>query len=274
MIIDAHQHFWRYSPEAYPWIGEPLRAIRRDYSPATLAPFLATLGIHGTVAVEARMHVSETTELLALARAHPFIKGVVGWIPLSDPRVGAVLDELATDPKLKGVRHVAQGEPPGFLDAAAFNAGLREATARGLNFDICIYARQLPEATRLIDRHPRQVFVLDHIAKPVVQGPPPAEWCRQIGELARRPQVTCKFSGVVTEVPGWQWTPAALQPYFDVVLAAFGPSRLMFGSDWPVCLVASEYERWFRFVEACAAPLSAAERVRVLGGTAVAVYRL
>ena len=274
MRIDAHQHFWRYTAADYGWIDEPMRALRRDFLPAELAPLLAAHRLDGTVAVQARQTLEETRWLLELAREHAFIKGVVGWVPLADPAIVGVLDSLCQNPRLKGVRHVVQGQPAGFLDAPAFNAGLREVTARGLVYDILIFANQLEEAARFVDRHPQQVFVLDHLAKPVVQGAPPAAWRQQLGELARRPNVSCKFSGVVTEVPGWQWTPALLRPYFDAVLDTFGPRRLMFGSDWPVCLVAADYARWFEFVDTCTRPLVAAERELILGGTAAEVYRL
>ncbi len=274
MRIDAHQHFWRYTPEEYGWIDEPMRAIRRDFLPPDLARLLARHLLDGTVAVEARQTLAESSWLLELARDYSFVKGVVGWVPLADPGAGDMLDSLVQNPKFKGVRHVVQGQPPGFLDAPAFNAGLREVTARKLAYDLLIFADQLAEAIRFVDRHPQQIFVLDHIAKPVVQGPPPDAWCRELRELGRRPLVACKFSGVVTEVPGWQWTPELLRPYFEEALAAFGPHRLMFGSDWPVCLVAADYARWFEFVSSCTQRLSGVERERVLGGTATEVYRL
>ncbi len=274
MRIDAHQHFWRYTPEEYGWIDEPMRAIRRDFLPPELARLLAEHRLDGTVAVEARQTLAESRWLLELARGYSFIKGVVGWVPLADPGVSGMLDAFIQDPVFKGVRHVVQGQPPGFLTAPAFNAGLREVTFRKLVYDLLIFVHQLEETIHFVDRHPRQVFVLDHIAKPAVQGPPPAVWCRSLRELARRPLVFCKFSGVVTEVPGWRWAPDLLRPYFEEVLAAFGPGRLMFGSDWPVCLVAADYGRWFEFVESCARQLTSVERERVLGGTATEVYRL
>ena len=274
MTIDAHQHFWRYTAEEYDWLAGPLAGLRRDFLPAELAPVLAEAGVTGTVAVQARQSLEETRWLLDLARAHDFIRGVVGWVPLAAPDAGALLDRFAAEPRLKGVRHVAQGEPAGFLDAPAFNAGLRELTARHLTYDLLIFARQLEEATRLVDRHPAQAFVLDHLAKPAVAGPPPPAWRAQLRELARREHVCCKFSGVVTEVPGGQWTPELLRPYFDEALAAFGPSRLMFGSDWPVCLAASDYLRWHAFVSGCVAPLLPSERASVLGGTAERFYHL
>ncbi|MDI1249747.1 MAG: amidohydrolase family protein [Lacunisphaera sp.] len=274
MKIDAHQHFWRYTPEEFDWISDGMGAIRRDFQPTDLAPFLAAAHVDGTIAVQARQTLAETTGLLEHAQRHPFIKGVVGWVPLTDPEAPRRLDELGADKNLKGVRHVLQGEPDAFMTDPAFNAGLRAVTARGLSYDLLVQAPQLPAALALVDRHPSLPFVLDHLAKPVITGAPPAEWRRDLAELARRPNVCCKFSGVVTEVLGIEWTPELLWPYFDVVLALFGPDRLMFGSDWPVCLVAAEYTRWDRFVESCVTGLASAERKAILGDTAAKFYRL
>jgi L-fuconolactonase len=273
--IDAHQHFWRYSAEEYGWIDDAMRVIRRDFLPTDLEATLPPVGVTGVVSVQARQTLEETRWLLALAQKHSIIKGVVGWLPLASSSVGDALDEFSANRSLKAVRHVVQGEPdPAFLERAAFNAGLREVTARGLAYDLLILAGQLPAAIAFVDRHPKQVFVLDHIAKPVVQGVLDPAWVWNMNNLARRENVYCKFSGVITEVPGWQWTPERLRPYFDVALDAFGPERLMFGSDWPVCLVASDYARWFGFVEQCAAQLSPDERDSLLGGTAVEAYKL
>jgi len=273
--IDAHHHFWRYTTEEYGWINDAMRVIRRDFFPADLAATLKPERVDGVVSVEARPTLEETRWLLSLAKEHSFIKCVVGWVPLADKSVGGLLDELKADPRLKGVRHLVQGEPdPKFLEGSAFNAGIREVTAHSLVYDLLIFARQLPASIAFVDRHPNQIFVLDHIAKPVVQGLPDPTWARNMRDLARRENVYCKFSGVITEVPGWQWTPELLRPYFDVVMEAFGPARLMFGSDWPVCLVASEYARWIDFVEKCAAPLSSGERSSLLGGTATEAYKL
>ncbi len=274
MRLDAHQHFWHFTAAEYDWIDESMRMLRQDFLPDQLAPLLAKHRLDGTILVEARSSTRESAYCLELAAQHPFIKGVVGWLPILDPHAPAEIDRLAAQPLIKGLRQVVQGRPAGFMEGATFNANLRAVAARGLNFDLCLTATQLPEAIRLVDRHPQLTFVLDHIAKPVVQGPPPAEWRRDILALAKRDRVSCKFSGVVTEVPGREWTPELVRPYFDVVLDAFGPRRLMFGSDWPVCLLASEYSRWFEFVESCAAPLSPPERQRLLGDTCAEVYRL
>ena len=274
MKIDAHHHLWRYTPEEFDWINYDMRAIRRDFSPADLAPHLFATGIAGTVVVQARQTLLETNSLLALARQHPFIKGVVGWVPLIDPQIARLLEPLVAENKLKGVRHVLQGEPDAYMANPAFDTGLKAVAARGLRYDLLVKAPQLPAAIQLVDRHPTLSFVLDHIAKPAITGAPPPEWRKLMAEIAKRPHVSCKFSGVVTEILGYEWTAQLLKPYFEVVLNAFGPERLMFGSDWPVCLVASDYVRWFRFVEQCTASLTPAEARSILGGTATRFYRL
>ncbi len=276
MRIDAHQHFWHYSAAEYDWIDDSLAALRRDFLPAELAPLLVANGIDGTVAVQARQSLAETEWLLELATLHPTIKGVVGWLPLDQLGAGIspVAERFAGHPQFKGVRHVLQAESETYFERPGFNTALREIAARGLTYDLLVRAAQLPAALPWLDRHPRLQVVVDHLAKPVAQGAPPPEWRRLIGELARRDHVFCKFSGLVTEVPGGRWTPELLAPYFVVVLEAFGPDRLMFGSDWPVCLVATDYARWAGFVDACIAPLTTTERAAILGGTATRFYRL
>lgn len=276
MFIDAHQHFWHYSAAEYDWIDDSMAALRRDFLPTHLAPLLQQTGIDGTVAVQARQSLLETEWLLALAAANPLIKGVVGWVPLAEQgaQVGALLDRYAGKPAFKGVRHILQAEADSYLDQPDFNAALHEVANQKLTYDLLVFARQLPAVLVWIGRHANQPIVLDHIAKPVVQGPPPAAWRSCIRELAQHENVCCKFSGVVTEVPGSSWDVALVRPYFEEVLAAFGPKRLMFGSDWPVCLVATDYVRWHDFVRDCVAPLSPEERADVLGGTATRFYRL
>jgi len=272
--IDAHHHCWRYTPEEFGWINERMKVIRRNYYPADLQPQLEACEIEGAVVVQARQTVEETLQLLEHTHRHPFIKGVVGWVPLIDPAVGKLLDQLLEDQALKGARHVLQDEADDFMAAPAFNAGLAALAARNLSYDLLIKAPQLPAAIALVDRHPQLTFVLDHIAKPVVAGPPPDAWRRDLAEIARRTNVCCKFSGVVTEAPGYAWTPDLMWPYFDVALECFGADRLMFGSDWPVCLVATAYSDWHRFVIGCVSGLSRPERDLVLGGTAARHYRL
>jgi len=276
MRIDAHQHFWRYRAEDYDWIDDDMRALRRDFLPADLAPALTAAQLDGTVAVQARQSLTETDWLLQLSDTCPSIKGVVGWLPLArDGRgVGRLLDRYEAHPRFKGLRHVLQAEPDAYFADAGFNGALEEVAHRALVYDLLIFARQLSVALVWIDRHPSLRIVVDHIAKPVVNGAPPGEWRNQIRELARRSNLFCKFSGVVTEAPGWRWTPELVRPYFDVVLEAFGPDRVMFGSDWPVCLVATDYARWHALVERFVHPLSAAERDAIMGGTATNAYQL
>ena len=272
-MIDAHHHLWSYDAADYPWM--PPGVLRRDYGPRDLREVAAPLGVTGSIAVQARQTLAETDWLLALAASDPFLQGVVGWVPLTDPRVGQVLDHLLDSPRLRGVRHVVQDEPDGFLLATDFNRGLAEVTRTGLVYDLLIFARQLDEAIAFVGRHPEQTFVLDHIAKPTID---PAgsddHWHDRIGRLAERDNVWCKVSGMATEVTATEWTDADLQPYWDRTLEVFGPERLMFGSDWPVSRLATEYDRWLSCVQQWAAALSESERSGLFGETAASVYRL
>jgi L-fuconolactonase len=232
-------------------------------------------GIQGTVAVQARQSLEETTWLLDLAGKHEIIRGVVGWVPLTEgAAVKRRLEPLAKNKKLKGVRHVVQDEPdPRYILRDDFNAGVATLRELGLRYDILIFERHLPAAIEFVDRHPKQVFILDHVAKPRIKDRVLAPWDRNMRELAKRENVYCKLSGMVTEADP-KWKPADLKPYIDVALSAFGPKRLMYGSDWPVMLLAAEYAQWHDLVQHAIEKLSAAERERILGGTAVEAYGL
>jgi L-fuconolactonase len=275
MTIDSHHHFWRYTTEEFGWIDQPMAAIRRDFLPEHLRAEIAPAKVDGVISVQARQSIVETEWLLELAARNEFIRGVVGWVELVSPRVRADLERLAAHPKLRSVRHVVQGEPdPGFILRPDFNNGIRELRGLGLRYDILIVERQLPQTIEFVDRHPEQVFILDHIAKPCIGANELSPWRENIRELARRPNVFCKISGMVTESDYRQWTAAQLRPYFETVLEVFGPRRLMFGSDWPVCLVACGYARWAALVREWIAPLSSAEQARIMGETAAAAYGL
>jgi L-fuconolactonase len=275
-MIDAHHHLWRYEASAYPWISDAMPVLRRDYLPHDLDAAVAGTRIDGTIAVQAQQAVGETDWLLGLAREHALIRGVVGWVPLVDPDVEAHLDRLAADPRLKGVRHIVHDEPDdGFVLRADFNRGVSRLERYGLVYDVLIFARHLPNAIAFVDRHPRQPFVVDHIGKPVIAAERFDEaWARGIRALAERPHVTCKLSGVVTEVRDPEWSAEVVRPYVDVALEAFGPGRLMFGTDWPVCRLRCEYATWVDTVAAILAPLSPDERHAIWEGTATRVYRL
>ncbi|MEM1026894.1 MAG: amidohydrolase family protein [Planctomycetota bacterium] len=274
MIIDAHHHFWQYTTEEFGWIDDSMADLRRDFGPPELAEAMDRVGVDAAVSVQARESTIETDWLLEIANRNDRIAGVVGWVPLASPDIDKVLDGYAASPKLKGVRHVVQGQPAGFLDADAFNHGVSRLARHDLAYDVLIFENQLPEAIRFVDRHPGLRFVLDHIAKPRIAEGSFNDWAKHLGALAEREHVTCKLSGMVTEANWSMWTPDTLRPYVDRVLEAFGPSRVMFGSDWPVCLVAAEYERWFEAVASWIAPLTETERADILGHTAIRAYQL
>ena len=272
--IDSHQHFWRYTPEEFSWIDEGMKAIRRDFLPSDLKREITGAGIDGVISVQACQSIEETEWLLDLADENEFIFAVVGWAPLLDPNVPEALDKLAARPKLRGIRHIVQGEPKGFLLRDDFNAGIKALEGFHLTYDLLILERQLPEAIEFVDRHPNQVFILDHIAKPRIRDRVLSPWQEDLLELSKRRNVYCKLSGVVTEADYRSWTQEELQPYLEVALSAFGPSRLMFGSDWPVSQVAASYARWFDIVCCFVATLSPDEQRRVLGLTALEAYRI
>ncbi len=274
MAIDSHHHFWNYDPVEFDWIDDSMRTIRRSFLPNDLQAEISQAGIDGVISVQARQILEETDFLLEQAKANDFIKGVVGWVPLADANITEVLDRYKSADKLKAVRHVVQGEPDGFLDGESFNRGIQALQAQGLVYDVLIFERQLEEAIRFIDRHPNQVFVLDHIAKPQIKIDQLDPWQANIRELAKRENVSCKLSGMVTEADFENWTEQQLRPYLDTVLAAFGSDRLMFGSDWPVCLVASAYKRWHDLICEYIQPLSSDEQAAIMGDTAIRAYKL
>ncbi|TWT77608.1 Amidohydrolase [Posidoniimonas polymericola] len=275
MIIDAHHHFWDYSPAEYGWIDDSMSAIARDFGPADLAAAAGEVGVQGVVSVQARQSLAETDWLLDLADQSKLILGVVGWAPLADRGIADVLGGLASRAKLKAVRHVVQDEPdPHFLEARAFNQGVDLLEQHNLAYDLLVFERQLPQTIDFVDRHPNVRFVLDHIAKPRIKEAELSPWRENLAQLAERPNVCCKLSGIVTEADHADWTPGGLRPYFDIVLECFGPDRMMFGSDWPVCLLASGYARWFATVESWASALSEDERRELFGATAARAYQL
>jgi L-fuconolactonase len=274
MRVDAHHHLWRYDAGEYGWIDELLQALRRDFLPADLEREMRAAGVDAAVAVQARQTMEETRQLLELAKESRVIRGVVGWAAIAAEDFPAVVEELAEEPLLKGLRHVVQAEPKGFLDGAEFNRGIGAMRGTGLVYDLLVYAPQLEEATRFVDRHPEQVFVLDHMGKPAIARGGFAEWARDFRELARRENVVCKVSGMVTEADWERWTEEDLQRYFDVAVEAFGPSRLMVGSDWPVLTVACEYGRWWETVRRWTGRLSSEERAAIEGEVAARVYGL
>ena len=273
--IDAHHHLWKYSAAQYPWISENMGLLRRDFLIQDLMDVLEESDIDGVVTVQARQAMAETRWLLDLAHSHDFIRGVVGWVALTDPKVEGDLEHLSTHVKLKSVRHVLHDEPDDFyILREDFNRGIKLLQGFGLRYDLLIFERHLPQAIQFVDRHPNQIFILNHIAKPRIRQGVISPWRENLAELARRENVFCKLSGLVTEASWQSWTEADLDPYLQIALTAFGPERVMFGSDWPVMLLGSSYTRWVDIVQRYISHLSEYEQEQILGKTATEVYRL
>jgi L-fuconolactonase len=273
--IDAHHHLWRYKADEYGWINQQMGILRHDFLPDDLKPLLDRAGISGTIAVQARQTPGETEWLLQLTESATWMRGVVGWAPIAHPDFPDTLAELRRNTKLKGLRHVIHDEPDDhFILHPAFNRGIRALRDTGLVYDILIHARHLPHTLQFVDMHPDQPFVVDHCAKPLIATGQLEPWSTHMQELAKRSNVSCKLSGLVTEADWQQWTPASLEPYWRTVLEVFGPGRLLFGSDWPVALLASSYQRWIDIVTEWLAPLSEDEQQAIWGSNSSRVYSL
>lgn len=243
MRVDAHQHFWHYSSEEYDWIDESMQVLRRDFLPADLAPLLAANGIDVSVAVQARQTEEETTWLLELADSSDIIAGVVGWTDLRAPGLSERLTRYASYPKLKGFRHVLQGEDDAFMLHPDFVNGVAALHEHGLRYDILVFERQLASVRELVGELPPLPLVIDHIAKPDIRNASYADWAEHMTAVARHDNIFCKVSGMVTEADWNNWSRQTFERYLALVFEAFGERRVMFGSDWPVCTVAGDYAR-------------------------------
>src|SRR6185312_1150860 len=260
--IDAHQHFWKYDPLQHGWINDDMWVIRRDFAPHDLSPLLKAAGIDGCVTVQVNQTEEENDIMLGLAAAHPFIRGVVGWVDLTNPGVGERLAEYRRSPLMKGFRHILQGERDrALMLRPAFKRGIGMLSQYDFTYDILIYPDQLGYIREFVAAFPDQAFVIDHIAKPHIRDRfITEEWKDAIRAVGAFPNVSCKISGMVTEADWAGWKPEHLRPYIDTVVEAFGPGRIMYGSDWPVCLVAASYEQVIGLVEDYFAAFSADER--------------
>jgi L-fuconolactonase len=275
MRIDAHHHLWQFNARDYGWMSQEMTVLRRDFLVPDLEAVLHANGIAGSVAVQARQTIEETRWLLGLRPEASMILGVVGWVPLAEADVRRHLDRFAADPGLKGVRHVLHDEPDDlYMLRKEFNRGIALLREYGLAYDLLVFERHLPQTIEFVDRHPDQIFVLDHIAKPRIREGALSPWRERMRELAERENVYCKLSGMATEADWGGWTYEVLEPYFDTVLEAFGPRRLLFGSDWPVLLLAAPYAAWVAAVSRKLEELSANEQDRIWYGTAVEAYKL
>jgi len=273
MIIDSHHHFWNYTNKDYGWIDDSMSRIRKDFLPLDLKETIQSAGVDGVISVQARQSLEETDWLLKLAGENDFVLGVTGWIPLVDKDIEDYLAKYISHNKFKAVRHVIHDEPDDdFILRKDFNRGVSKLLIHNLVYEILIFEKHLPQTINFVDRHPNQVFVLDHIAKPRIKDNILSPWKENMAELAKRDNVFCKLSGMVTEADFQRWTPGQLQPYVEILLELFGSERLMFGSDWPVCLVASEYGQWLDTVKGFIQQLSNDEQELILGGNAERVY--
>jgi len=275
MKIDSHHHFWKYDPHTYSWMNEKMDILKVDYQPADLKDEISTVGIDGVISVQADQSIRETDDLLAHAMVNDFIMGVVGWLPLADANVKGLMDKYAEKTLFKGIRHVVQDEPDDdFILGEHFNQGVSLIKEYNWVYDILIYERQLAPSIEFVDRHPNQVFVLDHIAKPRIGDSLIEPWKTQMYEIAKREHVSCKLSGMATEANWNNWQKDDLIPYMEIALDAFGPDRIMFGSDWPVARLAVEYGPWVEICRDFISQLSENEQSLIEGEVATQVYGL
>lgn len=274
--VDAHQHFWHYQAAHYPWIDERHAALRRHFQPADLKPLLEAHGIDASIAVQARQQTTETDALLALAQGNRWIAGVVGWGDLRGEGFEAQLEQWCEHPSFVGLRHLIQDEPSPtrLMGDPAFEQGIDTLQGRGLTYDLLVREHDLTAAADFCRRHDRHHLILDHFGKPAVGRQSPEAWADRIAPLAALPHVSCKLSGLITEADWQQWRPEQLLPYFHLALELFGPQRLMFGSDWPVCQLAGGYQEVHQLFSTAIRALSPSEQEALAGGNALRIYGL
>jgi L-fuconolactonase len=271
-MIDSHQHFWQVGRFDYPWMSERLGVLYRDYLPSDLSPILEQNGINQTVLVQASNSVAESRWLLELADANSFIAGVVGWVDLMSPNID---EQLITHPKFKGVRHLVESEPDDdWLVQPAVLSGLNRLSASGLSYDLLVHTRHLKYVPLVAESCPELALVIDHLAKPPIARNEIKEWSQALAPLAKFPNINCKLSGLVTEANWSSWQTDELRPYVDCALELFGADRLMFGTDYPVCLLAATYDRVLESFQELLKDLSEAEREKIFSTNAAKFYRL
>ena len=275
MLTDSHQHFWQVGRFDYPWMTSDLGVLYRDYLPHDLAPIIEARGVTKTVVIQASNSVAESRWLLSLADENSFVAGVVGWVDLTSPAVDSQLDELSTHPKFKGVRHLVESEPnDDWLVQPAVLSGLRRLSRYGLSYDLLVHTRHLKYVPQVVEGAPELAFVIDHLAKPPIAKNEIKEWSHALKPLASYEHVHCKLSGLVTEANWTSWQADDLRPYVEYAMELFGANRLMFGSDYPVCLLAASYDRVLDAFHEILEPLSDADREKIFSKNAARFYRL
>jgi len=274
MRLDAHQHFWKFDPYRDSWIDETMGVLKRDYLPSDLKPLLTTNSIDGCIAVQADQSEQETEFLLHLAEQFDFVKGVVGWVDLRDKNLEKRLEYYSQNQYFKGLRHIVQAEKQDFLLLKDFQNGISKLSRFDLTYDILIYPFQLNAAIELVKQFPKQQFIIDHIAKPEIRNQKISDWKIGIQLLAQNPNVACKISGLVTEADFTNFSPSDFTPYLDIVFECFGEDRIVFGSDWPVCLVAATYQDVLLLIEEYTAGFSEEQNKKLFGGNAARIYKI
>ena len=274
-IVDSHQHFWQVGRFDYPWMSPEVEVLCQDYIPPRLEPILDRSGVEKTVLVQASNSLAETRWLLNLASQYPFIAGVVGWVDLTAEDCTEQLDQFAGHPRFKGVRHLVESEPADdWLTQAAVLRNLQRLAVRGVAFDLLVHTRHLKYAKIVAESFPELRLVVDHLGKPPIARSEIDEWARRLKPLAEHKNVWCKISGLVTEADWTNWSAEDLQPYVDKALEYFGPQRMMFGSDWPVCLLAAPYERVLATADSVLSSLNEEEKRGVFATNAMTFYRI
>ncbi|MBD0830817.1 amidohydrolase family protein [Aestuariibaculum sediminum] len=275
MIIDSHQHFWKYDPVNHAWIDDSMAVIRKDFMPSDLQALYQENGVDGCVAVQADQTLEETNFLLDLSIKNKFIKGVVGWVDLRASDLEKTLETYSNEAKLKGFRHIVQGESDhNFLLRSDFLKGIGFLEKYDYTYDILIFPHQLGAALEFVKRFPNQKFVIDHMAKPYIKDGFYDGWATLMREIAKHENVYCKMSGMTTEADFKAWTPNQMQPYMELVLNAFGTDRILYGSDWPVCLVAGNYSKTKKLITDFIAALTTNEQQKIMGANAIEFYKL
>ncbi len=273
MTIDSHQHFWTFDPIRDSWITDDMSVIQRNFYPEDLQATLQQNGIDACVAVQADQSLGETRFLLDLAAKNDFIKAVVGWIDLQDDAIDEQLSEWKSEKKLAGFRHVLQAEPDTeYMLRPSFLRGISKLKNHEFTYDILIFPKHLATAQKFVAQFPDQPFVLDHIAKPFIKAGLIDEWKRDIKSLAKFENLQCKVSGIITEADWKSWTYEQIIPFLDIVFESFGVERIMFGSDWPVCLVAGDYSRVKKIIETYMKDFSVSEKAKVFGENSARFY--
>jgi len=275
MIIDSHQHFWNYDPVKHEWIDDSMSVIRRDFTPNDLKKEYEENEVDGCIVIQADQTLEETDYLLKLSEENEFIKGIVGWVDLRSENINEVLEEYSMYNKLKGFRHVVQDEPDhNFLLRPNFLRGISALEKYNFTYDILIFPHQLGATLELVKMFPNQKFIINHISKPYIKDGFYDGWASLMLEIGKFPNVYCKLSGMITEADISSWTPKQIEPYMSLALKAFGSDRLMFGSNWPVCLVAGNYKKVKKLVTNFIANLSVPEQEAIMGGNAIKFYNV